>query len=88
MNPSRRFGAFSSSENPDQLAARVKAVILGSSGLIIFAVGKIFHIELNPSDVVALATDASFVVASIFFTYGICKKWTIWAIDKWHTRTI
>jgi len=88
MNPSRRFGAFSSSENPDQLAARVKAVILGAGTIIIWLVGKYFHISLTPDDIMSFATDSSGVVASIWFTYGLLKKWTIWAIDKWHTRAI
>lgn len=85
---SRRFGAFSSSENPEQLAARVKAIILASSTLITWAVARFFNITLTPSDIMSLATDAGTLTASIWFVYGLLKQWTIWAIDKWHTRTI
>lgn len=84
----RRFGALSSSENPNELASRVKGVIIAVSVIIIWAVGYIFHITLTPNDVVSFATDIGAVVASIVFVYGWCKASVIWLIDKWNNRNV
>lgn len=89
MNTSnRRFGAFSSSENPDELANRVKAVILGLSTIIIFIVTHLFHITFTADDVVTLATGVSGMVSAIWLAYGTIKAFIIWAIDKWHTQAV
>ena len=86
MHSNRRFGAFSSSENPDELASRVKAIILGFSTIIIFLAAQLFHITLTADDVVMLATQISSVAATIWFAYGVVKAVVIWGIDKWNNR--
>lgn len=82
----RRFGAFGSSENPDELAGRVKAIILASSSVIIWAAAHLLHITLDPSDIVTIATTISGAISAIWLAYSAAKAVVIWAIDKWHTR--
>ncbi len=84
MNYEKRFGAFSSSENPDQLASTVKGFILGISVIIIFAVQALFHITWTADNVADLATSIGTIVSSLWIAYGLIKKGVIWLIDKFH----
>lgn len=86
MNSNRRFGAFSSSENPEELAGRVKAVILAAGTLIIWGASTLFKIHLTSDDIISLATSVSATVAAIWAAYSSVKAVAIWAIDKWHTK--
>ena len=81
----KRFGAFSSSANPAELAATVKAAIL-ALGIVIIWLGKnLLGIELQPADVSDLAINISGMVAAIWGAYGVVRKGVVWAIDKYNT---
>ena len=66
----RKFGALTSSQNPEELANRVKGIILGLSGLIIFLGSQFFGIELKPEDVMELATQLSVIAGAVWAIYG------------------
>lgn len=82
----KRFGAFSSSENPEQLGSTVKGFILGASILVIWFMQHVFHVSWTPENVNQLATEMGTLVTSMWIAYGILKKGSIWLIDKWYRR--
>lgn len=84
----RRFGAFGSSENPEELGTTVKGVIIGLSVVIIYLVQKFFHITWTADDVTQLATSLSLIVTQLVVAYGLVKKLVIWAIDKFHGKAV
>ena len=76
----RKFGSFTSSQNPEELSNRVKGVILALSSVIIFLGSKFFNITLTGDDVVSIATQISAVVGAVWTIYGaglaLVSKWT------------
>ncbi len=65
-----KYGAITSSQNPDEIATRVKGVILALSSIIILVAGAAFHITLSANDVVSLASEAGAVAGAIVTLYG------------------
>ena len=57
MNDNRKFGALSSSQNPEELANTVKGVVLGLSSILILLGQQFFHVQLTATDVASLATE-------------------------------
>lgn len=84
----RRFGAFGSSENPEELGSTVRGFIIGAGILIVYAANHFLHIELTPENVTSFATDLGFLITQCVIAYGVVKKFSIWAIDKWNNRTV
>lgn len=72
----RKFGALTSSTNPEELADRVKGIVLASSSIIIFLATQFFHVQLTANDVLSLATEAGAVGGAIWTIYGAIK-WVI-----------
>lgn len=76
----KRFGAFSSSQNPEELSNRVKGAILTLSSVIIFLGSKFFGINLTGDDIVSVATQLSAIAGAIRIIYGaglaLVSKWT------------
>ena len=69
----KKFGALSSSTNPEALGNTVRAVILGLSATII-AVAGYLNIPLAESQVAIFATQVGLAVSSLWFLYGIIQK--------------
>lgn len=69
-NIHKRFGALSSSQNPDELANRVKGTVLAFSSIIIYVAGRVFGIELGANDMVDIATLLGAVSGGIWAVYG------------------
>lgn len=88
MQTNRRFGALSSSEYPNELATKVKGIIIALSVAIIWGASKFFQIEVTPGDVVELGTALGAVTAAIVFAYGVIKNLIIWAYEKWANRGV
>jgi len=86
MIQNRRFGALSSSENPEQLGSTVKGIILGLSVFIIWGAQASFGIELTPENVQEMATDIGAIVSATWLAYGLVKKVVITMIDWWYRR--
>lgn len=66
----RKYGAFTSSQNPQEISNRVKGVILSLSAVIIFVAGNFFNINLQPNDVTDIATQLGGVIGAIWTIYG------------------
>lgn len=66
----RKYGALTSSQNPEEIATRVKGIVLALSSVIILLSARFFHITLTAGDVVALATQFGAVAGAITTIYG------------------
>ncbi len=88
MYTNRRFGAFSSSENPEELGSTVKAFILGIGVIVIYLVQLVFHVQWTPENINQFATEAGTLVTATWMAYGLVKKAVIWAIDKWNAGRV
>ncbi len=66
----RKYGALTSSQNPEQISNRVKGIVLSLSAIIIFVAGNVFGIELQPNDVTDIATQLGGVIGAMWTIYG------------------
>ena len=67
----KKFGVLSSSQNPEQIANKVKGIVLLGSSIIIFLVGKFFGISLTPNEMTEIATALGAIAGAIWGVYGI-----------------
>lgn len=70
MEPKLR-GFLQSSQDPTEVANKVKGIILGFSGLIILVAATVFHIQLGAGDVISLASEVSIAAGGIWAVYGV-----------------
>ena len=85
MDHYKRFGALSSSEDPQKLADTVKGVIVGLSGLIIIGL-HLIGIDIGSAQVSSFASEAAIAISSIWTGYGLIKKFIIWFQTAWSNR--
>lgn len=71
-----------SSQDPTQVANKVKGVILAASALIIFGGTQFFHITLTANDVVSLSTEIGAVAGGVWAVYGGVLHLTTWLGSK------
>jgi len=69
----RKFGSLSSSEDPEKLAATVKAAILALASLIIMF-GNYLGVQITQDEMVQVATQLSLAVSSVWFVWGLLRK--------------
>lgn len=74
----KKYGALTSSQNPDEIANKVKGAILAFSSLIIFVAAQFFHIHLSANDILSLATELSGVVGAVWMIYGFVLHAITW----------
>lgn len=77
IKPYKKFGALSSSEDPSKLGDSVKALIMGSSVLIIF-VAHLFGVNIVTAEITNFAIGAGTAASSLWLAYGLIKKFLIW----------
>lgn len=66
----KKYGAISSSQNPEEIANKVKGIVLALSSVIIFILAHFFNVNLSASDVVSLATSLGTIAGAIWAIYG------------------
>lgn len=66
----KRYGALSSSQNPDEIANKVKGTILLASSVIIFFAAKFLGLNLTANDITDLATQLGGVAGAVWAIYG------------------
>lgn len=64
------YGAIASSGNPEEVATKVKGIVLALSSIIILVAGNFFNIQLGAGDVVTLATELGLVSGAVVTVYG------------------
>lgn len=69
----RKFGAFSSSEDPQKLGDTIKALIIAASVGIIF-IGHALGFEIGTESITQFAMAAGTAVSSVWFIFGVLKK--------------
>lgn len=74
----RLYGAIASSQDPTEVANKVKGLILTCSSLIIFGAAIAFHVTLTATDVITLATEASGIAGAVWFIYGSILHLVTW----------
>ena len=77
-----RYGALSSSQDPEQIATTVKGIVLALSSVIILVAGSVFHITLSAGDVLSLATDIGIGAGAVWTIYGLIMKLVVWFADR------
>lgn len=74
----KKYGALTSSQNPEEIATRVKGIILAGSSIIIFLAAQFFHIALSANDVVSLSSEVGAIAGAVYTLYGA----GLWLISK------
>ncbi len=74
----RKFGAITSSQNPEEIATRVKGIVLALSSIIIVVAGQVFHIGLTSNDVISFAGELGSVAGAVMTLYGA----GLWLLSK------
>ena len=77
----KRFGALSSSTDPEKLGNTVKGVILAVSTIIIIVAGKL-GIPLTQGEVALLATQFGGAVSTLWIAFGLLQKIVVTFADK------
>ena len=70
----KKFGAITSSQNPEEIANTVKGIVLSLSSVIILIATQFFGVQLNANDVSTLATNVSMVAGAVWTLYGVGLK--------------
>lgn len=70
----RKFGALSSSVNPDQLANTVRGGILAIAGVIVYFGLNLFGVEITQGDITTFASAAGAVAGGVWAIYGLLQK--------------
>ncbi len=73
----RKFGALSSSEDPQKLADTVKGAILAFSALIM-VLGSKFGLPLTQNGIAMFAEQIGLSIGSLWFLFGLVKKGIVW----------
>lgn len=69
----RKFGALSSSEDPQKLADTVKGFILAFSA-ILMVIGTKLGVPLTENQIALFAEQLGLAIGSLWFLYGLIKK--------------
>lgn len=75
-------GWLQSSQDPTQVANKVKGLILMASALVILVAGQVFHITLTANDMVSLATEIGTIAGAVWAIYGCILNLVTWLGKK------
>lgn len=78
MSDRKLYGLLASSQDPSEIANKVKGVILAASSIIIFFAASLFHITLTATDVVGLSTEISGIAGAVWAIYGAILHLVTW----------
>lgn len=74
----RLAGFLQSSQDPTEVANKIKGVILAASSIIIFVAAQLFHITLNANDVITLSTEIGTLAGAVWAIYGCILHLVTW----------
>ena len=78
----KKFGALSSSTNPQELSATVSGAILSFSALIIFVAGH-FGFNIDNAQLTDLAGQIGLAAGALWFIFGVVRKVVVAIQQKW-----
>lgn len=70
----KKYGALTSSQDPEQIANTVKGIVLALSGIITLFATHFLNITLTPTDVFGLATGLGTAAGAVWTVYGLLIK--------------
>lgn len=59
-----------SSQDPTEVANKVKGIILAASSLIILGGTQFFHVQLGANDIITLSTEVGTIAGALWAIYG------------------
>lgn len=74
----KKFGALSSSIDPDQLSATVSGAILTASSIIIVLAHSIFGITIVPDAITQFAQQAGITIGFLWMVFGLVRKLVVY----------
>jgi hypothetical protein len=81
----RKFGALSSSVNPEQLSTTVSGAILSVSALLIWG-ANLLDVPLTQNQIAAFATQAGLALGGLAFIYGVVRKLVVTVNAKYFVK--
>jgi hypothetical protein len=73
----KRFGALSSSADPEQLANTVRGAILAVAAIIVYIGTNLLGIEITQGDITSFAAAAGAIAGGVWTCYGIIQKFVV-----------
>lgn len=64
------WAASSNPETPEEISNRVKGIVLGLSSVIILISAQFFHIQLQATDIISLASELGALAGAAMTIYG------------------
>lgn len=74
----KKFGSLTSSQDPNEIANKVKGIVLMSSSVAIFVAARFIGIALTADDMVSLATEVSGIAGAVWAIYGSILHLITW----------
>ena len=72
-----------SSQDPEQVANKVRGVLLMFSGIIVYLLGAMFGIDIsNPQDTLEFVTQISSIAGAVWAAYGVVLNFVTWIFAK------
>lgn len=78
----KRFGALSSSTNPQELAATVNGAILAVSSIILYVGTNLVGIDITQGDITSFAAAIGAVAGGVWTVYGLLRKLVVMLAEK------
>lgn len=78
----RKFGAITSSTDPNEVANTVKGLVVSFSAIIIIVAQQFFHLTLSSNDVLSLASELSLGAGAVWTIYGLIMKVLAWKFKQ------
>lgn len=78
----KKYGALTSSSNPEELADTVKGLILSFSVVIIYGVKYFFNIDIGSGQVTEFAVVMGGAIGALWTLYGLLKKIVVAVSEK------
>lgn len=70
----KKYGALTSSQNPEEIANTVKGIVLALSGVITLFATHFLGLSLSSTDVLTLATGLGTGAGAVWTCYGLIMK--------------
>ncbi len=74
----KKYGALTSSQDPNEIANKVKGAVVFSSSIIIFVLAKWFNIHLTVTDMTQVGTELGAIAGAIWAVYGSILHLIAW----------
>lgn len=70
----KKYGALTSSQNPEEIANTVRGIVLTFSGVITLLATHFLGLSLSSTDVLSLATGLGTGAGAVWTVYGLIMK--------------